>query len=113
MRVQGPANTLDKLFKNRIVDDESGRWRPPLLDSRLQHHDPSPSDAESGIDGTEPLRCTAFRPPLSLNRPPSSSSSVDISIRDSERWLKRRLHFVCLYSNIKWTTGGIESREFM
>src|SRR5699024_11250888 len=83
-------------------------WRPLLLDSRLQHHDPSPSDDESGIDRTEPLRCTAFRPPLSLNRPTSSSSSVDISIRDSERWLKPRLHFVCLYSNIKWTTGRSE-----
>src|SRR5699024_949614 len=113
MRVQGPAKTLDKLFKNRIVDDECGRWRPLLLDSRLQHHDPSPSDDESGIDRTEPLRRTGFRPPRSLNRATRSSSSVDISIRDSTRWLKRALHFGCLYSNIRWTTGGIESREFM
>src|SRR5699024_8482649 len=98
---QGPTKTLDKLFENRMVDDECGRWRPLLLDSRLQHHDPSPQDDESGIDRTEPLRCAAFRPPLSLNRPTSSSSSIDISIRGSERWLKPRLHFVCLYSNIK------------
>src|SRR5699024_12070260 len=94
MRVQGPAKTLDKLFKNRIVDDECGRWRPLLLDSRLQHHDHSPSDDESGIDRTEPLRCTAFRPPLSLTRPTSSSSSVDISIQGSEPWLKPELHFL-------------------